>query len=90
MTNGVIVLTEQEVYKRFIQSVNDAGGQRRWATAHGFTPAYVNDMVNKRRGLSARVLAMIGIEMDVVTTYREIPNDSHFDSQVQILPKEKR
>jgi hypothetical protein len=84
------MLTEQEVYKRFIQSVNAAGGQRPWASAHGFTPAYVNDMVNKRRGLSARVLAMIGIEMEVVTTYREIPNSTQNDSQSEKAPKEKR
>jgi DNA-binding transcriptional regulator YdaS (Cro superfamily) len=71
MTNGVNVLTEQEVYKRFLQSVEDAGGQRRWAEAHGVTPAYVNDMVNRRRKLSVRVLAMIGIEMEVTTIYRE-------------------
>lgn len=65
------MLTEQEVFKRFIRSVNEAGGQRRWAEAHGVTPAYVNDMVNKRRKLSERVLAMIGVEVEVITVYRE-------------------
>jgi DNA-binding transcriptional regulator YdaS (Cro superfamily) len=65
------VLTEEEVYKRFLKSVQDAGGQRRWAAAHSVTPAYVNDMVNKRRKLSERVLAMIGIESETITVYRE-------------------
>lgn len=65
------MLTEQEVFKRFLQSVEDAGGQRPWAAAHGFTPAYINDMVNKRRQLSDRVLSMIGVEREITIVYRE-------------------
>lgn len=67
------MLTEQEVFERFIKSVGDAGGQRQWALAHGVTPSYVNDMVNKRRALSERVLAMIGIDVEVKIVYRERP-----------------
>lgn len=63
------MLTEQEVRERLRAAVEEAGGQRAFAAAHGFTPAYINDVVRGRRALADRILATLGIERVVV--YRE-------------------
>jgi DNA-binding transcriptional regulator YdaS (Cro superfamily) len=63
------MLTEQEVRDRLRGAVEQAGGQRRFADMHGFTPAYVNDVVHGRRALADRILAAIGVER--VVSYRE-------------------
>ncbi len=64
-------LTEQEVARRFRAAVEAAGGQHAFATAHGVTTGYVNDLVHGRRKLNSRVLSWVGIEVETVTTYRE-------------------
>ncbi|MFL5804939.1 MAG: hypothetical protein ACJ8CR_24755, partial [Roseiflexaceae bacterium] len=40
----------------------------------GVTPSYINDIVNKRRLMSDRILATIGIERTVTVEYCENPN----------------
>lgn len=62
------MLTEQEVKERLIAAVAAAAGQRSFATKHGFSFAYINDVVRGRRDLSERILAAIGVER--VITYR--------------------
>lgn len=71
MTDGD--MTEEEVYQRFLQAVEKAGGQRKFAKQLGLTPSYINDVVNKRRLISDRLLEHLGIERIVTTTYREKP-----------------
>jgi hypothetical protein len=65
------MLTEQDVRERLRAAVEAAGGQRAFAAAHGFTPAYINDVLHGRRGLADRILAVIGVER--ATVYREKP-----------------
>lgn len=83
-------MDEQEVFDRFVQAIENAGGQRAWALSHGVAPAYVNDIMNKRRGLSPRVLAMIGVE--AVVTYREITPEKTPDKKVKrgVIPDKPR
>jgi len=66
-------MTEQEVRERLRVAIQAAGGQRRFAEAHGFSVAYVNDVVREKRDLADRILAVIGIEREVVhwVVYRE-------------------
>ncbi len=40
--------------------------QAAWAEKYGFSAAYVSDMLNKRRDFSAKVLDILGLEIDYV------------------------
>lgn len=66
-------MTEQEVRERLRAAIQEAGGQRRFAEAHGFSIAYVNDVIRGKRDLAARILAVIGVERKVIyqVTYQE-------------------
>jgi hypothetical protein len=68
---ATMMLTEREVMERLRAAVTSAGGQRRFAAAHGFTPAYVHDVLHGKRGLAQRILDALGIER--VVSYREKP-----------------
>lgn len=70
-------MTEEEVRERLRAAIGKAGGQRRFAEAHGFSIAYVNDVVRGRRELADRILAVLGIERTVTqhVEYREKPQD---------------
>lgn len=62
-------MTEDEVYQRLRDAIDRAGGQRSFARQIGVTPSYINDVVNKRRLMSDRILAAIGIKRVVTYTY---------------------
>lgn len=64
-------MTEEEVYQRLLAAIERVGGQRSFAKRIGVTPSYVNDVVNKRRLMSDRILATIGIERVTTVAYRE-------------------
>lgn len=60
--------TKYEVVDRLRAAVEAAGGQRAFALQHGFSPAYVNDVLHGRRDLAPRILSVLGFER-VVTYY---------------------
>jgi len=62
----MVMMTEQQVIERLRATIEAAGGQRSFALAHGFTPAYVHDVLHGRRNLANRILAAIGVEKIVV------------------------
>lgn len=64
-------MTEDQVYQLLLEQIKRAGGQRAFAQALGVTPSYINDVVNKRRLMSDRILAAIGIERQVTYTFHE-------------------
>jgi hypothetical protein len=59
-------MTEQQVLERLRTAIDAAGGQRKFAEQHGFTPAYVHDVLYGKRALADRILAAIGVERLVV------------------------
>ena len=63
------MLTEQDVIERLRAAAAAAGSQRQFAKAHGFTPAYVHDVLHGKRAPAQRILDALGIER--VTYYRE-------------------
>ena len=63
------MLTENDVLARLRAAVESAGGQKQFAAQAGLTPAYINDVLHRRRALADRILAAIGLERVVV--YRE-------------------
>ena len=71
-------MTEQKVIERLKQAVQSAGGQRAFAREHGFSVAYVNDVLRSKRPLSDRVLATIGLRREVqhVVTYYEANDEA--------------
>lgn len=64
------MLTEHEVMQRLRDAIKEAGGQRKFAEAHGFTVGYVSDVLRGNRALADRILSAIGVERTV--TYRVI------------------
>jgi hypothetical protein len=62
------MLTEEEVFQRFVQAVKTTGGTRAFGRRVGFTPSYISDLMHKRRMLSDRILEEIGIERTVTVT----------------------
>lgn len=62
-------MTEEEVYRHLLDAIDRAGGQRPFARQLGVTPSYINDVVNKRRLMSDRILGAIGIKRVVTFTY---------------------
>ena len=68
-------MTEEQVYRHLLEAIKRAGGQRPFAQQIGVTPSYINDIVNKRRLLSDRILATIGIERIVTFEYRQKDTD---------------
>lgn len=62
------MLSESDVIARLRAAVEAAGGQRQFAENAGVSPAYINDVLHRRRGLADRILAALGVER--VVTYR--------------------
>jgi DNA-binding transcriptional regulator YdaS (Cro superfamily) len=62
-------MTEKEVIERLRIACQNAGGQKAFAKLHGFSAAFVSDVVNGKRHPSDRVLEAIGLER--VVTYRK-------------------
>jgi DNA-binding transcriptional regulator YdaS (Cro superfamily) len=60
------MLTEQEVIERLRAAVSNIGGQRRFAQTHGFTPAYVHDVLHGKRALADRILMAIGVKRTII------------------------
>jgi hypothetical protein len=69
LVNMKAMLTEDEVRARLRAAIEQAGGQRKFAEAHGFTPSYVHDVLHGKRGFADRILQALGLER--VERYRE-------------------
>ena len=63
-------MTEDDVHQLITSLCDTAGSQAAWAKQHKMSPAYVSDVINRRRGLSKRMLKTLGIER--IITYRKI------------------
>lgn len=66
------IITEDEARKHLADEVAKQGTQKAFADANGISPAYLSDVLSKRRDLGDRVLASIGLER--VVTYRKKSN----------------
>jgi len=63
-------LTEDQVYERIAQAIQRVGSQKAFADLCKLAPAYINDIVRKRRAIPDRVCEVLGIERIVTVTYR--------------------
>jgi DNA-binding transcriptional regulator YdaS (Cro superfamily) len=66
------MLTELQVIERLRMACASIGGQKAFARAHGFTPAYVHDVLHGRRPPADRILEALGLERIII--YRENRN----------------
>lgn len=64
--------TEDEVRKQLADEVEEAGGMRAFAREHGFSAAYISDIMLKRRGLSPAILKLLDLEKWVNVSYRRL------------------
>lgn len=48
------------------ERIRAAGTGRGWAEAHGFSSPFVSDLLNGKRGTSDRVLAAVGMRVELV------------------------
>ncbi|HTF70133.1 MAG TPA: hypothetical protein VK638_46390 [Edaphobacter sp.] len=53
-------LTEQNLREIPITACCHAGTQRVWADAHGLSPAFVNDVLQGKRGVTDRIAGALG------------------------------
>lgn len=67
-------MTEDQVYQHLLAVIERVGGQRAFAQQIRVTPSYINDVVNKRRLMSDRILAAIGVERVITIEYRRVTN----------------
>lgn len=63
-------MTEQEVIQRIREAVKRAGSLRAFAKPHGLTASYIHDVLHKRRAVSERIAAIVGVERIVTVEYR--------------------
>lgn len=63
--------TESEVNELLIQTIRAEGTQSDFARKHQLTNGYVCDLMKHRRGLSARILAILGMERVETVVYRK-------------------
>jgi hypothetical protein len=48
-------LTEMQIIPLLAKACEDAGSQRAWAEANGLSPAFVNDVLQGKRAVTARI-----------------------------------
>ncbi len=66
-------MTEDEVLAMLRKACDRAGSQQAFAALHEITPAYVSDVLRKKRTLGPAILNALGLEVSsVVSTYRRI------------------
>lgn len=54
--------TEEQVRWFLADACDAAGTQRQWARTHGFSDAYVSDVLAGRRDISSKLAAALGYE----------------------------
>jgi hypothetical protein len=58
---GDVIVTEREALQELRRACQDAGSQRAWAKAHGYSDAYVSDVLNGRRDISEQLANALGL-----------------------------
>lgn len=58
----VVELTMEELLDRLRAQVQQRGSQQAWAAAAGVSPQYVHDVLCRRRGPGASILAALGVQ----------------------------
>ena len=66
-----------EVLELLRRKCAEAGGQAAWAEAAGVSPAYVSDVLNKRREPGKSILDPLGLERHVAYRKRRTKSLSH-------------
>ena len=54
-------LSLSEIYAILRSECAKAGGQAKWASAHGISPQHVNDVLNARRDPGNRMMDVLGL-----------------------------
>jgi DNA-binding transcriptional regulator YdaS (Cro superfamily) len=60
-----------EIWRLLQDDIDRLGGQAAWARQHGFSPQYVNDILNGHKTISAAVARCLGYERKLVYLRRE-------------------
>jgi hypothetical protein len=56
------LVTNEHVLSALREACRRLGSQKAWAERHGFSPAYVTDVLRERRELAGRLLGALGYE----------------------------
>jgi len=65
-------MTIDQVVRLLRRQCEAQGGQAAWAKAHGVSPAYVNDTLQRRRAPGAAILRGMGLVK--IVTYKRAPS----------------
>lgn len=63
------MLNTQDILKRLLAAVEQAGSQKAFALRHGLSEQYVSDVIRGRRELGQKILDALGVER--IVSYRE-------------------
>lgn len=63
-------MTLDDVLNLLLAECEKAEGRKRWAEAHKLSPAYVSDVLNRRREPGKKILTALGVEK--VVSYRKV------------------
>jgi hypothetical protein len=66
-------MSVDEVLNLLRDSCRQAGSQRKWASRHGVSAAYVSDVLAQAREPGPAILQALGIEKQVQVKYRMLP-----------------
>ncbi len=61
-------MTTDQVLARLQREVKALGSQQAWCKAHGVSPAYLSDTLNRRKELGPQILAALGLQRIVTYT----------------------
>lgn len=61
-------MNEDDVLKLLAETIEQAGNQKKFAQQHNMSEQFVSDVLRRRRQITDRMLAVLGLER--VVTYR--------------------
>jgi hypothetical protein len=53
---------EDEVYRRLTDAISHAGSQAKFSATHGISRQYLNDIIQKKRAITKKILDALGLE----------------------------
>lgn len=69
-----ISYSASDVMQTLIEQCSQAGGQRQWARAHGFSDSYVSDVIRGQRCISEAMANALGYFL--IISFRKIEKTS--------------
>lgn len=64
-------MTKEEIIEELTKQISVAGSQKAWAQRNGFSPAFINDILQGRREFTSRLAESLGYERRIIFVLRQ-------------------